>query len=196
MWYLLNRSPHQDFPSAMAAMSGLNRIWRCNTISFTSKFKLYKSLVTSILLHGCETWTLLADSPKKKKKKILAFETKCMRNLLPIYLEHKTNDCLWSQINFLVGPQESLLATVKETDTCMVRACHTLRQPIQNYPSEHLGRWATPWSADETLDGQHQRVDSPANARLVTTASCRKDWKRIFAESSVVSSRRPNRSWD
>ena len=48
--------------SAMAAMARLNRIWRCNTlISLASKFKLYKSLVTSILLYGCETWTLLAD---------------------------------------------------------------------------------------------------------------------------------------
>ena len=40
--------------SAMAAMTRLNRIWWCNTISFTSKFKLYKSLVTPIL-YGCET---------------------------------------------------------------------------------------------------------------------------------------------
>ena len=39
--------------SAMAAMARLNRIWRCNTlISLASKFKLYKSLVTSILLYG------------------------------------------------------------------------------------------------------------------------------------------------
>ena len=38
--------------SAMAAMSTLNRIWRCNTVSFASKFKLYMSLVTSILLYG------------------------------------------------------------------------------------------------------------------------------------------------
>ena len=48
--------------SPMAAMAILNRIWRSNTMSFASKFKLYKSLVTSILLCGCETWTLLADS--------------------------------------------------------------------------------------------------------------------------------------
>ena len=46
---------------AIAAMARPNRIWRCNTISFASKFKLYKTLVTSILLYGCETWTLLAD---------------------------------------------------------------------------------------------------------------------------------------
>ena len=38
----------------------------CNTFSFPSKFKPYKSLVTSILLYGCEIWTLLADSEKKK----------------------------------------------------------------------------------------------------------------------------------
>ena len=49
----------------MAAMARLNMIWRCNTISFASKHKVYKSLVTSILLYGCETWTLLAD-PKTK----------------------------------------------------------------------------------------------------------------------------------
>ena len=46
---------------AMEAMARLNKIWQCNTISFTSKFKFYKSLVTSILLYGCEIWTLLAD---------------------------------------------------------------------------------------------------------------------------------------
>ena len=36
--------------SAMAVMARLNRIWRCNTFSFASKFKLYQSLVTFILL--------------------------------------------------------------------------------------------------------------------------------------------------
>ena len=28
-----------------------------------------------------------------------------------------------------------------------------------------LGGWATPWSAEEMLDGQHQRVDIPVHAR-------------------------------
>ena len=51
--------------STMAAMARLNRIWQCNTISSASKFKLYRSLVNTILLYGCETWTLLADSEKK-----------------------------------------------------------------------------------------------------------------------------------
>ena len=38
--------------SVMTAMPRVNRIWRCNTISFACKLKLYKSLVTSILIDG------------------------------------------------------------------------------------------------------------------------------------------------
>ena len=88
--------------SAMTAMARLNRIWRCNTISFASKFKLYKFLVTSILLYGCETWTLLAYS----EKRIQAFKTKCLRKLLRIsYLDHKTTDWVLSKIKSLAGPQ-------------------------------------------------------------------------------------------
>ena len=67
-------------------------------MSFANKFNLYKSLVTTNLVYGCETWTLLADS----EKRIQAFETKCTRRLLRIsYLEHKTNDRVRSKINFL-----------------------------------------------------------------------------------------------
>ena len=99
--------------STVAAKARLNRIWWCNTISFSSRFRLYESLVTSILLCGCETSILLADSVKR----IQGFETKCMRKLLRIsYLEHKTNDWVRSKINFFVGPQEPLLTTVKRRE--------------------------------------------------------------------------------
>ena len=61
--------------SATGAMAGLNKVWWCSSSrSFVSK--LYKSLVTSFL-YGSETWSLLADS---KKKRIQAFKTKCLRN--------------------------------------------------------------------------------------------------------------------
>ena len=32
----------------------------------------------------------------------------------------------------------------QEMETCMVRACHTLRQPLHTHPSGHLGGWMTP----------------------------------------------------
>ena len=43
--------------------------------------------------------------------------------------------------------------------------CNTPQQPLQNHPSGHQGEWMMPWSAEELLDGQHQRVDISASAR-------------------------------
>ena len=45
------------------------------------------------------------------------------------------------------------------------------------------------------LDGQHQQEDMPM-PEVLTRASCRKDWKRISAESFLMSHRRPNQSRD
>ena len=48
------------------------------------------------------------------KKRIQAFETKCPSKRLRISnFEHKTNGWVRSKINFLVGLQKPLLATVK-----------------------------------------------------------------------------------
>ena len=55
--------------------------------------------------------------------------------------------------------------STKRQDTCMFRACHTARQPPQSHPLGHSGRWTTPSSAEEMLDGQHQRMDISAHAR-------------------------------
>ena len=102
----------------------------------------------------------------KKKKSIQAYETKCLRKLLRIsYLELKTNDWVSSTISFCVGPLEPQMATVKRRKLAWFGTCHTLRQPDNHHPAGHLEGWATPWSAEEMLNGQHQGVDIPAHAR-------------------------------
>ena len=75
-------------------------------------------------------------------------------------------------------------------ETCMVRACHTPQQPIQNHPSGHPGGWVTLWSAEEMLDGQHQRVDISAHARTGQWSLLRR--LEVSAESSFMFPRRPN----
>ena len=65
----------------------------------------------------------------------------------------------------------------QETEACMVQTCHTPRQPLQNHPSAHLGGWAPPWSAEEMLDGQHQRVDIHARARTTHNGLLQKKTK-------------------
>ena len=119
---------HIRITSAMAAMARLNRIWRCNTISFASKFKLYKSRATFILLYDCYTWILLADSEKWPRfSKSSASETS------PHLL-------LGTQAQRLGAEQDQLLcwstgtyySNCQETETCMARARHT-RRPLQNH---------------------------------------------------------------
>ena len=164
-----------------------------STHEVTSKFTLVKSLVTAIRLYGYRTWTLPADS----EKRILAFETKCPRKLLRIsYLEHKTNCWVWSKINFLVGPQDPLLAIVKRRKLEWfgnVTRHDSLSKTILQGTSEdgrRRGGQKKCW-----MDNTKEWTSLPM-PELFTRASCRKGWKRISAEPSLMSPRRPNRSRD
>ena len=58
-----------------AALTKLKPVWRDNNISLGSKVKLIRSLVMSIFLYACESWTLIAQL----EKRIQAFEMKCYR---------------------------------------------------------------------------------------------------------------------
>ena len=69
------------------------------------------------------------------------------------------------QDQFPCGSTGTSSGNFEETETCVVWACYTPRKPLQNHSSWHLGGWATPWSAEGMLDGQHQRVDIPAHAQ-------------------------------
>ena len=138
----------------MAAMAGLNRIWQNNTISFANKFKLYKSLVTPIVLYGCEIWTLLADSEKKDP---------CFRNEVPeekllriFYLEAQDQRLGAEQNNFLVGSLEPLLATVKRRKLAWLG--HITRHASPKPP------FRAPWSVGDALVGR-------GNARWTTSKS-------------------------
>ena len=147
----------------MAAMGRLNGIWRSNTISFASKFKLYKSLITSIFLYGCETRSLLADS----EIRIQAFETKCLRKLLRNLLLGTQDQRLGAEQDQLpCGPTGTSSGTCEETETRMVLACCRPRQPHQNHPSLHVGGRTTRWSVEEMLDRQRKRVDTRVHARI------------------------------
>ena len=62
---------------ATAAVKNLKPIWRDNNISLGSKVKLMRSLVISIFLYACESWTLTAELEKRTQ----AFEMRCYRRL-------------------------------------------------------------------------------------------------------------------
>ena len=68
------------------------------------------SLVTSIFLYACESWTLTAEL----QRRIEAIEMRCYRKILCIsYKDHVTNEEVCTMIQHAIGPHEDLLTIVK-----------------------------------------------------------------------------------
>ena len=64
-----------------------------------------RSLVTSIFLYACETWTLTAEL----QRRIQAMEMRYYRKILRIsYKDHATNEEVRAKIQQAIGPQEDL----------------------------------------------------------------------------------------
>ena len=68
---------------ATATLTRLKPVLNDGSISFSSKIRLLRSLVTSIFLYACESWTLTAE---------LLMEMRCYHKILHIsYKHHVTN---------------------------------------------------------------------------------------------------------
>ena len=69
-----------------------------------------RSLVTSIFLYACESWTLTAEL----QRRIQAMEMRCYGKILHIsYKDHVTNEEVRAYIQQAIGPHEDLLTIVK-----------------------------------------------------------------------------------
>ena len=75
-----------------------------------SMIRLMRSLVTSIFLYVCESWTLTAE----RQRRIQAMEMRYYRRIPHIsYKDHVTNEEVRGKIQQAIGPHENLLTTVK-----------------------------------------------------------------------------------
>ena len=72
---------------ATAVFTKLKPIWIDNNMSLWSKVKLTRSLVISIFLFVCESWTLTAELEKRTQ----AFEMRCYRRQLNIAYKDQCN---------------------------------------------------------------------------------------------------------
>ena len=76
-----------------------------------------RSLVTSIFLYACESWTLTAEL----QRRIQVMKMRCYHKILRIsYKVHVTNDKVCAKIQQAIGPHEDLLTTVKR---CKLQWC-------------------------------------------------------------------------
>ena len=94
-----------------ASLKRLKTIWKDKNLALSTKIRLMRSLVLSIFLYACESWTLTAEL----ENKINAMEMRCFRTLLGIcYKDHITNEQIRKRIQQEIGKYEDLLATAKK----------------------------------------------------------------------------------
>ena len=90
---------------ATAALTRLKPVWIDKSISLSSKIRPMRSLVTSIFLYVCESWTLTAEL----QRRIQAMEMRCYRKILHISnKDHVTNEEVRVKIQKIIGPHEDL----------------------------------------------------------------------------------------
>ena len=84
-----------------AALTRLNPFRDDRSISLSSKIRLMRSLVSSIFLFACESWTLTAEL----QRRIQAMEMRCYRKILHIsYKDHVTDEEVRDMIKQAIGP--------------------------------------------------------------------------------------------
>ena len=104
------------------ALARLKIIWNDKHISLSSKIRLMRFLVVSVLLYAYETWTLTSDT----QKKLPATEIWRFRKLLGIFAVRDT-------IRQAIGPYDDiLLKHGKETRVEVVWACIKISRACQD----------------------------------------------------------------
>ena len=74
---------------ASAAFGRLNEnVWNRKGITTKTKIKIYKAIVLTTLLYGCETWTVY----QRHARKLNHFHTTCLRRLLGVKWQDKVPD--------------------------------------------------------------------------------------------------------
>ena len=170
-----------------AALTKLTPIWRDNNISLGSKVKLMRSLVISIFLYACESWTLTAEFEKRTQ----AFEMNCYWGLLNIsYKDHVTNEEVRRKIQAAIGEYDELLTLVKKRKLRWF--CHVSRSSglakivLQGTVKRKRGKQKKRW---EDNIKEWTGMDFASSIRAAEKGT---KWKGVVANSSVVP-RRPSK---
>ena len=77
---------------------------------------MMRSLVISIFLYACESWTLTAEL----KRRLQAIEMRCYLKILHIsYKDHVTNEEVRAKIQQAIGPHEDLTTVKRRKLLCI-----------------------------------------------------------------------------
>ena len=190
---MTDEGPKQEIMSRTAqtigALTKLKTIWKDENIS--SKIRLMRSLVISIFLYACETWTLTAEL----EKKIQTTKMRRFRRLLGVsYRDHDTNKKVGNRIRQALGPYEDLLTTVK-------------KRKLRWYGHKTRSTGLAKIILQGTVQGRRRRGRQKKRWEDVTEwtglklgealrkVENREEWRTVVARSSLVP-QRSTRLWD
>ena len=135
-----------------AALTRLKPVWNDRSIYLSSKIQLMRSLVTTIFLYACESWTLTAEL----QRRIQAMEMRCYCRILRIsYKDHVTNEEVHAKIQQAIGPHEDLMMIVKSRKTAAVWSCFPFIGSGQNHLARHSERGKKTRQTEEEVGRQH-----------------------------------------
>ena len=164
----------------------MNTIWKDKSIKLSSKIRLLRSLVHSVFLYACETWTLTAEL----ERRVQASEMRCFRRLLGIsYQDHTTNEEVKNRIRQAIGPFEDLLTTIKRRKLKwfghVTRGDGLAKTVLQGTVrgGRKRGRQKKRWEDNITEWTELQLCET------VTRAKDREGWRGLVARSSVAPQR-------
>ena len=142
-----------------------------------------RSLVISVFLYACESWTLTAELEKRKQ----AFVMRCYRRLLNIsYKDHVITEEVRGQMQATIGECDELLSLVKKRKLRwfghISRYSGLVKTILQGTMKgkRKRGRQEKRW--EDTIK-EWTGMDLASSTR---TAENRARWKEIVANSSVV----------
>ena len=144
------------------------------------------SLVTSIFLCACESWTLTAELQRRTQ----AMEIRCYRNILHIsFNDHVTNEEVRAKIQQAIGPHEDLLTIIK-------------RRKLQWYGRVSRSSGLAKTILQGTVKGgkrqgrQRKRWEDniwewtgPEFGKSQRAVENREKWRKLVAKSSVIPQR-------
>ena len=146
-----------------------------------------RSLVTSIFLYACESWTLTAEL----QRRIQVTEIRCYRKILHIsYKDLVTNEEVHAKIQQAIGPHEDLLSIVKRRRLKwyghVSRSSGLAKTILQGTVKE--GRRQ---DRQKEAGRQHQGMDRPGVRKVPKAVENRGKWRKQVVKSSVVPQRPP-----
>ena len=136
----------------------MNPVWNDRSISLSSKIRLVHSIVTSICMYACESWTLTAEL----QRKIRAMEMRCCHRILHIsHKDHITYEEVRDKIQQAIEPHENLLTIVKRCKLQRYGHISLSSDLVKTILQGTVTRGKKTRQTEEEVGRQHQGIDRP-----------------------------------